>query len=71
MVFVFPDVVSAGIPCDSDSVVEAARSLHEDPNMKLQGLYTHCGQAYDNMTPKKRKDDQKKLVNKLLGAAKT
>ena len=62
--------VAAGITCDSDALLEAGRKLHKDPSMKLQGLYTHCGQAYTEMTPKQRKDDQKQLVNKLLAVAK-
>ena len=69
-VFIYYAWFAAGITCDSDALLEAGRKLHEDPSMKLQGLYTHCGQAYTEMTPKQRKDDQKQLVSKLLGAAK-
>lgn len=62
--------LSAGIAWDSDDTLEAGTLLKENPNTKLQGLYTHCGQSYDHMTPKQRKDHQKKIVSRLEGVAK-
>ncbi|KAK7111800.1 hypothetical protein V1264_011375 [Littorina saxatilis] len=59
-----------GIAWDSDDTLEAGTLLKENPNTKLQGLYTHCGQSYDHMTPKQRKDHQKKIVSRLEGVAK-
>lgn len=57
-----------GLPWDSEDVLKAGRVLWEEPCFHLQGLYTHCGQAY-NKTPPERIIDQRNMVASLQQVA--
>ena len=57
--------VTAGCLWDCEEAVQIAKTADAAPNVKFQGLYTHCGNSYspnDDVRKKVQQDTTERLI---------